>query len=316
MIQFPGRLVLLRREPISPREFVSRRILRMLLLPVLLFPLTGCLVRTRNILITTPPDVVLSESPGQLVQHMNEHYDALQTLTATVNISATVEHADTGEAKDYTSVRGFIVIRKPDMLHVRGLLPFVSTPAFDMVSDGKEFTVYIPPLSKAISGGMTVTTASANAFENLRPGMFLDSLLLQRIGKDDLWSVTSDTRILDTNSKSHHVIEEPDYNLTTYRKSPDSNQLMPQHVVHISRRTMLPFQLDVYDDKGEIETQAIYDNYAKYGTLTFPSRITIRRPQQHMMVTLDIVKLDYNQQLEDDQFKLEIPDGTSIQHLK
>jgi outer membrane lipoprotein-sorting protein len=34
------------------------------------------------------------------------------------------------------------------------------------------------------------------------------------------------------------------------------------------------------------------------------------------MVTLDIVKLDYNQQLEDDQFKLEIPDGTSIQHLK
>jgi len=278
--------------------------------------MTGCLVRTRNILIRTPPGVVMNATTAELVDGVNARYDALQSLTATVDINATVGHNDTGEAKDYPTSRGYILIRRPEMLRVFGLLPVIRTTAFDMVSDGSTFNLYIPPESKAFTGGMTVETPSKNVLENLRPPMFVDSLLIKRIGPDELVSLTSDTRILDTNRKSHHVVEEPDYNLGTYREKPGSNQLVPLRVIHISRTTLLPYQLDVYDADGKIETQTMYENYALYGTLKFPSKVTINRPLQNLTLTLNIVKLDSNQQLDDDEFKLDIPKGTPVKNLK
>jgi hypothetical protein len=198
---------------------------------------------------------------------------------------------------------------------VRGLLPIVRTPAFDMVSDGETFTLYIQPKSKAITGGMTVTAPSKNTFENLRPAMFLDSLMIRRIGKDELVSLTSDTRILEAQPKARHVIEEPDYNLGTYRARQGSNELVPLRVIHINRQTLQPYQQDIYDDSGKVVTVAVYDSYQKYGELSFPSHIIIRRPQDNLTLTLDIVKLESNQPLEDDQFKLQIPSGVAVQKL-
>jgi outer membrane lipoprotein-sorting protein len=147
--------------------------------------------------------------------------------------------------------------------------------------------------------------------------MFFDSMILKGVGKDELVSVTSDTRILNNTAvqKQHNVVVEPDYDVTTYRTNPGSNELIALRVIHISRRTMKPFQLDVYDDKGEIETQALYDNYTKFGDLTFPSRITIKRPQQQLTLVLDILTLQANQQMDDDQFKLEIPPGIKVEKL-
>ena len=43
-------------------------------------------------------------------------------------------------------------MRKPEMLRVYGRVPVIGTRAFDMVSDGKNFTLYIPSKNKAIKG--------------------------------------------------------------------------------------------------------------------------------------------------------------------
>ena len=45
--------------------------------------------------------------------------------------------------------------------------------------------------------------------------------------------------------------------------------LQAQRVMHISRVTMLPYQQDIYDDNGQVVTQATYENYQKYGGSSF-----------------------------------------------
>ena len=57
-------------------------------------------------------------------------------MLAKVLIQASVGGATKGKETDYTSIRGYILLRQPSMLRVLGLLPVIETRAFDMVSDG------------------------------------------------------------------------------------------------------------------------------------------------------------------------------------
>lgn len=278
--------------------------------------LTGCLSHTRSVLKAKQPDVVLDATADQLVNQVNARYDAVHSMTATVDIAVSVGGASKGKVTEYTSVRGYILTRKPEMLHVIGLLPVVRTTAFDMVSDGSTFRLLIPPKNKAIEGSNTVTKPSKNALENLRPDVFLDSLLIRGIEPDELVSLTTDTRVVQKDEKKRVVIEEPNYNLSVFRRRQNSQELMPVRVIHVSRVNLLPYEQDIYDDAGKIVTEATYGPYANYGDMKFPSTVTIVRPQDEYSMTLTLLKLVVNQPLGDDQFALKIPEGTQIQRLK
>jgi hypothetical protein len=49
-------------------------------------------------------------------------------------------------------VGGIIVMRKPAMLRVLGRAPVIGLEIFDMASDGKNFTLYIPSKNIAYKG--------------------------------------------------------------------------------------------------------------------------------------------------------------------
>ena len=210
-------------------------------LPMLL--LTGCLKHTRILERPEEPSVVLAASPQQLIQRLDQSYDAVHSMNATVLIRASVGGAAKGKETDYTSIRGYILLRQPSMLRVLGMLPVIETRAFDMVSDGNSFTLLIPPKNLAITGTGTVTTPSSNPLMNLRPAVFYDSMLIKRVEPDDLVYVTSDTGLV-RDPKTHHLIAEPDYELGILQRIGNSQQLMPERVIHISRTNLLPFQQD------------------------------------------------------------------------
>ena len=148
-----------------------------LLFPVLL--LSGCLWSTRKLPVPKEPAVVQTVTPDALAALLNQRWDAMESLTATVEIQASVLKPKEGLARDYTSIRGIILIRKPQMLRVYGRVPVIGTRAFDMVSDGKDFTLWIPSKNVAYEGSNTLEKKSANPLENLRPGFFLDALVVR-----------------------------------------------------------------------------------------------------------------------------------------
>ncbi|HMD19757.1 MAG TPA: hypothetical protein VKH40_05520 [Alloacidobacterium sp.] len=261
------------------------------------------------------PSVVQSADVQQLVSAINRQYNAVESLKATVEFQASVGGEQKGKVTDYTSVRGYILLRKPEMLRVLGLLPVLNTVAFDMASDGSTFKLRIPHENKAIVGSNTVSKPSSKPLENMRPYVFFDSLLIHGIGPDDLLSLTTDTKtVLDPKKKQ--LLLEPEYDLGVFRKNPNNNILVPVRVIHVSRVDLLPNGEDIYDKDGNIQTQAVYGPYESFGDFRFPGSITIKRPLEEYQIVITFQKVTVNQPVPDDQFEMKIPDGTQIQNLQ
>src|SRR5580692_2890912 len=267
--------------------------------------LTGCLSHTRKLQQPTMPSVVLSADVQQMVSNINKQYDTIQSLNATVTFQASVGGEQKGKITDYTSIHGFILLRKPEMLRVLGMLPIVGTRAFDMASDGSNFKLWIPPESKAIVGPNSVGKPSPKPLENMRPYVFFDSLLIHSIGSDELLSLTTDTKtVLDPNVKQLLLL--PEYDLSVFRQNANSNILVPVRVIHVSRVDLLPSGEDIYDKNGNIQTQAVYGPYESFGDFHFPGSITIKRPLEEYQIVITFKEVTVNQPLADDQFQLKI----------
>jgi len=277
--------------------------------------LTGCLTHTRIVPRTHLAEMVIGTSLDQLVKQVNTQYDAIHTFKATVEIAATTGGSLQGHVTEYPRFSGYIFMREPEDLRVILLVPVLRNQAMDMVSDGKSWKLWIPPRNRAMDGTSQVTEPSKNGFENLRPAVFFNSLFIRGLGPDEIASLTTDIRIVQDPKKKKDLIEEPDYELQILSQ-PQGQTVHTRRVIHISRTNLEPFQQDIYDADGKVETQAVYSNYQKYGDISFPSRIVITRPLDQYSLTVTITKMTLNQPMDNDQFEMKIPDNVPIQHMK
>ncbi len=276
--------------------------------------LTGCLSHTRIVPRTRLAEVVMSTSLDQLIRQVNTQFDAIQTMRATVEISATTGGSLQGKVTESPSFSGYIFLRKPEDLRVILLVPVLRNQAMDMVSDGKTWKLWIPPRNRAMEGTSEVTTPSKNGLENLRPAVFFDSLLVRGLEPNEIVSLTSDIRVLANPKKKNEMIEEPDYDLQILSQ-PQGQTAHTLRVIHISRTNLLPYQQDIYNADGKVATQAVYSNYQDFGDIRFPTKIVITRPIDQYSLTVTITKLTLNQKLDNDQFEMKIPDTVPIQKM-
>jgi outer membrane lipoprotein-sorting protein len=292
-----------------------RRTAVSLALTLALPALNGCLWHTRKVPQATMPANVLSAPPEQLVDAINRQYDAINSLNASVTFTATEGGTLNGSEKTYTSFSGYILLRKPEFLRVIGFLPVVHTRAFDMGSDGDTFRLWIPSKNKVVEGtNAPVTKPSPNAFEDMRPYIFFDSLLIRKIGPDDLLDVTTDSPT-GVNPKTRKLEFQPEYLLTVLSRIGDSNLLRARRVIHFSRTDLRPVEEDIYGSDGQVQTQALYGPPQKFGAEHFPGTITIKWLLQEQQILITFQKLVVNQPLNDEQFQLTIPKGTPVQKL-
>jgi hypothetical protein len=261
----------------------------------------------------------MDASVAQLVNEVNDRYGAIHSLTATVDFQATTGGARQGKQTDITPFHGYILLRKPSMLRVLALLPVVRTHAFDLASDGKTFKLVIPPRSRAIVGSIKVTKPSANALENLRPDIFLDSMLVKSIEPERLVYLTSTS---ETRRQGKKLVETPEYDLHIGEEDPQATDglkvhvLKPTRVIRFSRLTLLPIGQDIYADDGGVETHVEYGPYKQFGTAHMPSSIVIQRPREAYQITISVQKVVVNQPLGDEQFALKIPSDYKVQTLQ
>jgi outer membrane lipoprotein-sorting protein len=273
--------------------------------------LTGCLTHIRTIPKTRPAEVVMSATLDQLLTHVDTRFNAIQTLTATVEIVASEGGARQGQIKEFPSFDGYILLRKPENLNVLLRLPIVRSQALDMVSDGKTWKLWAPPRHIAMTGTSQEADPSQHGLESLRPKVIFDSLLVRGLAPGQIVALTQDSRIIPDPKNQKQMVEEPDYEITIL-EPPQGNTAHTLRVIHIGRSTLLPYQQDIYDENGHVITQAFYSNYQYFGDIPFPMKIEIKRPQDQFGLTITINKLLVNQKLEDDQFDLKFPEGVPI----
>lgn len=280
---------------------------------VLLLPLSGCLLRSHRVEQRISTAHLQEAAKGQLIQFINHQASQIKTLNATVTISPAVGGSKKGQVTEYADVKGYVLVRKPAMLRMIALAPVLGNRMFDMVSDGTNFSLSIPPKNEFIVGRNDVIHPEHSALENLRPQAILDALLPREIDPQNEIALLENTTEPVLDAKSKKPVEEPDYTIDVISKS-DGDWILSGKII-FNREDLLPHRQIVYDKNGNVATDARYENYQDLGGINFPTKITINRPQEEYDIILEVVKARFNEPLSDEQFKLEQPPGSQLVRL-
>ena len=292
----------------------SRKPFLTALLSLSFLPTMGCLFHTRPVeeqYSKTP----LKESTQQgLIDSINHDAEAIKTLKATVDIDSSAGGIKKGHVTDYKEIRGYVLAKKPDELRMIGLMPFVRTTAFDMVSDGREFKLSIPPKNKFVEGENQVQSFNVTQpMENIRPQNIYEALLIRHVDPNTEIAVLENGYETQHDSKGHRVLQD-DYELTVIKKASNNGWILERKIV-FSRTDLKPHRQFIYTEDGKVATDAKYADYKDFDGFNYPSRIEIYRPQEEYDITLNLLKVEINKPLTHDQFVLEQPAGAQVVHL-
>ena len=292
--------------------------LALALLLAALSSLTGCaslFTSKRRLPVPMAPSIVQTATGEELAARINDQWAKFESMTATVDIQASHLQAKKGEATDFPTFRANLLLRKSEMLRILGKAPVVQTTLFDLGSDGTRFTLLIPRNSIAYQGLNSSKGHSLKWYENLRPGPLFESMVVRGLEADDLYSVTAET-ITEEDAAKKHLMLHPEYVLSIVRRKPGSQELAPVRVIHFDREDLLPYEQDLYDDKGGLATQVLYGAYQDFGGVKFPGNITLKRPQDEYQLVMSVERVTANPALTNEMFQVKIPPGTTIQEME
>jgi outer membrane lipoprotein-sorting protein len=275
----------------------------------------GCGLRTSHPIKMRTSTATLREATlEQLLENINSNAAKLQTLKATVDIDSSVLEQKKEKVTDNPQIAGYILMRKPDMLRMIGLVPVVHNHAFDMVTNGKKFEFAIPPRNKFYVGSdQQPQKPSPDPLLNLRPQHISDALLLKPIDPEKEIVVLEHTTEIVKDPKTHKDAEQDAYTVQVIDHD-ESGPFLSRKIV-FSRTDLMPHEQYIYDRQGRLVTYARYENFANKAGVMFPGIISIQRPIEGYSITISIVKLDVNVPLTDDQFVLTQPPGSQLVNL-
>jgi len=268
--------------------------------------LSSCVVKRR--LITragakTSQPVLLTARAPELVERVAEQFDAIHDLNITVDMTPALGTTEKSRLTEYKDVRGYILFRKPSWIRIIGLYPVVRNTAFDMVSDGLDFKLYVPAQNRFLVGRNTVEKPSTVKLENLRPQHFVEALLVRPLDPSEKVVLENYT---DEDNAFYilHVVHED-----------GGGQLVLTRTIWFNRVDLRLARQILLDADGNILTDARYSNWREFDNVPFPGHIEINRPFDEYAVVIDVQKLDINKGVTDDKFVLQQPEGTKLETL-
>ncbi|MFB3829692.1 MAG: hypothetical protein ACE15B_23180 [Bryobacteraceae bacterium] len=265
---------------------------------------TSCLVRRRVITRQggTVKQQLLTADKETLLARVAQIYDSVQNFSATVDMTPALGSAEKSRITEYKDVRGYILFRRPSDIRIIGLYPVVRNKAFDMVATGDRFRLYIPAKNRFITGMNGAGIPSPNKIENLRPHHFQEAMLVSPLSAD----LTAFLNYTDEDNAYYILLETV--------KRPDGTPQVSRSVWFERLHLTLARQI-IYDQNGNILTDARYTGWQSYGGVLFPKHLDINRPRDEYSVVINAVKMDINKGVTDDKFVLEQPPGTTLQVL-
>jgi hypothetical protein len=273
----------------------------------------GCVFRTRPVEDQYSKVPLLASTQQGLIDSINHQAETIQSLKATVDIDSSIGGMKKGHVTDYKEIRGYVLARKPGALHMIGLMPVIRTTAFEMVSDGQDFKLSIPPKNRFVIGKNGVATPNTDQpMENIRPQDIYDALLIHHIDPSNEIAVLENGYEILHDEKGRRILQD-DYELTVIQKY-DKGWRLARKII-FGRTDLKPHRQFIYSEDGKVATDARYAEYKDFDGISFASRIEIARPQEEYDFTLNMLKVEINKPLTDDQFTLEQPAGADVIHL-
>jgi outer membrane lipoprotein-sorting protein len=266
--------------------------------------LSSCFVRRRLVNRTggRVKQALLVADRATLLRIISKEHDSIHDFSATVDMTPALGTTEKNKVTEYKDVRGYIRFRKPAEIRIIGLYPVVRNKMFDMLSTGTDFRLYIPAQNRFLTGQNEIEQPSPNKLYNLRPQHFLDAMLVRPID-------TQTNQVLLEN-----FTDEDNAFYILYEVHPNSEgHLQLRRTIWIDRLELDIARQLIFDDSGNILTDARYSEWKVYDNVPFPKHLEINRPRDEYAVVIDIVKMDINKGVPEDLFTLPQPEGSKLQ---
>jgi hypothetical protein len=266
---------------------------------------SSCFVRRR--VVTSPgrqpARPVLSATKDQLIQRLHALSDPIQSLQMTADLSPSVLEPSKGTATDYATVSAYIFFLRPDELRVLGRDPVLGTTIFDMVSNGTQFRVSIPPKKRFIIGNNNAPQKPGNKLENLRPEALLNALMIYPPSPE------SDVTVMEKDT------ERGVYILLILHRNQGQFALARQ--VYFDGYTLQVSRQKMFDPAGSVVSDSRYSDWKPYDGIAYPSSIDIQRPQDNYEVQLIVDTMKINSpEVTPAKFMLQQPPDFKVEELK
>jgi outer membrane lipoprotein-sorting protein len=284
-----------------------------LLLAFLAMQAAGCItIKRRTEVKKEEIRPQLESSEEELLARYNRHVRAVQTLQATVDLIPSTGTTYSGVIEEYHDVPGFILAERPATIRIIGQAPLVAKNIFDMVSDGKEFRIYIPSKNSFLVGPTALVRPSKRPLENLRPQHIVEALF---------WP--------EFPPSANVLFEQFDFNVSRYYiltllRPADGGKFEIARKVWYSRIDLHASRVQLFGAEGILDSDIQYSDWqpvpAAVGSaatepVSFARDIHIWRPQDDYKLEVKILKLTLNEPISPDRFELAQPAGTDLVHV-
>jgi len=256
----------------------------------------------KKVTAATAPKL-LDATQDELRARVMNLYNAINSFQATVDMTPSIGSVYAGAITEIKDVRAHILFRKPSDIHILGQYPVVRTTAFDMLSDGRSFKVFLVSKNIFEEGSNSAPSTSKNKLENLRPDMFLSSMLIRPADP-----ATEGAAVVDDTDEDNAL-----YILYFYKKGPGGEFLGFARAVWFDRLDLSIVRQTVYDESSAIISDTRYSKWQPFNGVMFPAHIDINRPKDGFGVVFDVVEMQMNLNLTDDKFVLNQPEGSQLQ---
>jgi outer membrane lipoprotein-sorting protein len=214
-----------------------------------------------------------------------------------------------GVIEEYHDVPGFIMAQRPATVRVIGQAPVVAKNIFDMVSDGKEFRIYIPSRNSFLVGPTALIRPSKKPLENLRPQHVVEALF---------WP--------EFPPSANVLFEQFDFNVSRYYiltllRQSEGGKFAIARKIWYSRMDLRVSRVQLFGAGGKLDSDIEYSDWqpvpAAEGApakdqASFARDIHIWRPQDDYKLEIKILKLTLNEPISPDRFELAQPEGTDL----
>jgi outer membrane lipoprotein-sorting protein len=188
-----------------------------------------------------------------------------------------------------------VVAARGGRLFLKGSVAVVS--ALEVVSDGRQFWLQLPTKRKVWTGDASLSAPEAvdekAPYYVLRPSDVTTALVPEPLAPGPEESV-----VLEADSQN--------FSLTLARM--DGGRGVARRRVWLSRDTLLPSQLRVYDARGDVVSDSVLSSFRDGA----PRSVTIRRPAEGYEAAFSLDEVERNVAVPEKAFTGRVPEGFAV----
>jgi hypothetical protein len=284
------------------------------LLLVVCFAESSCSAK-RTVEIQVSPKIAAAKSAAldELIDIVGKYEKISDIKCFDLKVFLTTGKWESGKQEEFKGAPGYILLRRPDSLHLVLQSPIlIKSALFEVVSIGDDFSAWLRQKNKVYKGKNSARELVAEDLPHgipLRPSHIFETLLPSNINLNDKDIRISVEEITDKIAKY--------YILSVYKEG-----IPPRiHTVRriwIERSQLVISKQQIFDADGLMICDVEYDGMESINGFSLPGRINLNRPEDGYSLKMEFNKSKWaiNSRIDDDAFILAHREGAETVYLK